>query len=460
MSRQTFAGFQHKEKDEPFHVEEEFQSLMDETAGFEEDSSIGSRPSIPTSSRQLRAKKRQSRLTGWTVLVLLSLLGFALFFWSEGSKNPMSNANTKDNKTPMNDGMDSWGVASEHKTPIENKNQNKGTMSKTVRSNPIMKNDKTKVKVTSAETQPASTPEDTGTLNMANTSDKTDTLNESDKDEEDNVPDESKPSDKANIPDETDTPDKTNTPETPSASSSSSSSSNGVIIQHPHAVADRYIPRGKILDASARKSLAKDWGDWSFVDPEADSRPSDDFYAAYPNRDVPFAEFPENAWQKDPSYLSAFLEEGRSLVERAMEAILSEYGHGSLDEPDLTREERSTMFRPVFSSNYDFKNNNRGGYLSEKSFGGLVRRVLHSVMTEDTFVLVMGGHSAAAGHGNLFQQSYTLQFQKVMEPVFARLGVQCSARNIGMGGLGTSQNGLAAGSIYGPDMDILHWDSG
>jgi hypothetical protein len=35
----------------------------------------------------------------------------------------------------------------------------------------------------------------------------------------------------------------------------------------------------------------------------------------------------------------------------------------------------------------------------------MVRRVLHAVMTEDTFT-VMGGHSAAAAHGNHFQQSY------------------------------------------------------
>lgn len=47
-----------------------------------------------------------------------------------------------------------------------------------------------------------------------------------------------------------------------------------------------------------------------------------------------------------------------------------------------------------------------------------------------------------------------------MEPIFARLGVKCTARNVGMGGLGTSQNALAAGSIYGEDIDFLMWDSG
>jgi hypothetical protein len=81
-------------------------------------------------------------------------------------------------------------------------------------------------------------------------------------------------------------------------------------------------------------------------------------------------------------------------------------------------------------------------------------------MTEDIFTVVMGGHSAAAGHGNNFQQSYTLQVQRALEPIFARLGVKHTAHNMGMGGLGTIHNGLAAGDLYGKDVDILIWDSG
>jgi hypothetical protein len=46
-----------------------------------------------------------------------------------------------------------------------------------------------------------------------------------------------------------------------------------------------------------------------------------------------------------------------------------------------------------------------------------------------------------------------------LEPVFARLGVKHEARNIANGGLGTLQNGLGAGSIYGPDVSFLLWDS-
>jgi hypothetical protein len=46
-----------------------------------------------------------------------------------------------------------------------------------------------------------------------------------------------------------------------------------------------------------------------------------------------------------------------------------------------------------------------------------------------------------------------------MEPVFARLGVYHEARNFGNGGLGTLHNALAAGSLYGPDVDVLMWDA-
>ena len=63
------------------------------------------------------------------------------------------------------------------------------------------------------------------------------------------------------------------------------------------------------------------------------------------------------------------------------------------------------------------------------------------------------------GHGNHFQQSYTMQFGRILEPIFARLGVKANARNFGMGGLGTIHNSLGATDIYGNDIDILLWVS-
>jgi hypothetical protein len=235
--------------------------------------------------------------------------------------------------------------------------------------------------------------------------------------------------------------------------------------KHPAQLSDTYLLRGKPTDDATKKALAQTWGEWTFVDPKANKRPMENFYADYPNRDVPREKFPANAWQTDKEYLSKFLPQAKALVERALEGILSEYGHSKLDEPDKTFDERSNMFSfkiadllagEKLPKTYPF---DIGGWTTQRSFNGLARRILHAVMTEDQFTLVMTGHSSAAGHGNHLQQSYTMQFQKAMEPIFARLGVKCIAHNMGMGGMGTIQNALAAGDIYGKDVDILLWDS-
>jgi hypothetical protein len=61
---------------------------------------------------------------------------------------------------------------------------------------------------------------------------------------------------------------------------------------------------------------------------------------------------------------------------------------------------------------------------------------------------------------NNFRQSYMMQFHKIMEPIFARLGVKLITRNFGQGGLGTIQTSMGSGSIYGDEVDLLLWDSG
>jgi hypothetical protein len=53
-----------------------------------------------------------------------------------------------------------------------------------------------------------------------------------------------------------------------------------------------------------------------------------------------------------------------------------------------------------------------------------------------------------------------MQFHKVMEPIFARLGVTLYSHNMAQGGLGTIQNAMAMGSLYGNEIDFCMWDSG
>jgi hypothetical protein len=53
-----------------------------------------------------------------------------------------------------------------------------------------------------------------------------------------------------------------------------------------------------------------------------------------------------------------------------------------------------------------------------------------------------------------------MQFHKIMEPIFALLGVKLSSRNLAQGGLGTLQHSLGFKSIYGDSIDFMVWDSG
>lgn len=98
-------------------------------------------------------------------------------------------------------------------------------------------------------------------------------------------------------------------------------------------------------------------------------------------------------------------------------------------------------------------------WTTRQSLDGLARRLIHAIMTGDTFNMVMGGHSAAAGHGNNFVQSYFIKAGETLEPVFAHLGVELSAFNLAQGGMGTFQQALAGMDLRGKDTDFIMWDS-
>ena len=223
------------------------------------------------------------------------------------------------------------------------------------------------------------------------------------------------------------------------------------------------------LDEATLQKTADQWGSWHFWDGEEASRPASDYCAAYENRDIPGDEFPDDAWQCDAVYVNHLLDDAEQLIARTMEAIWTEYGWGKPQTPEGLSE-RLKLFHwtklnlaeaegppPQYSKR---GNQGGGGWTTERSQAGLVRRILHACMTNDKFTVVLGGHSAAAGHGNHFRQSYLMQFHRIVAPVFARLGVQLVTRNLSQGGLGTIQNALGMGSLYGDEIDLLLWDSG
>lgn len=238
----------------------------------------------------------------------------------------------------------------------------------------------------------------------------------------------------------------------------------------PVATRSTYIPRGRLSVFSTtnqtiearRQEIIQEWGSWTLVDDKRMQRPQQDFYQEYPHRDVPRSKFPAQSWQLDTDYLAKFLPESIQLVQRAQTAILAEYGHTNDHDnsSSLSSSEMFRIFRYNSSETVTDTGSRQGGWTTESSWQSLVKRILHAIMTEDSFVFAMGGHSAAAGHGNHFQQSYTLQIQWILEPIFARMGVQMIARNFGNGGLGTIHNAMAAGDIYGHDVDMFMWDSG
>ena len=238
------------------------------------------------------------------------------------------------------------------------------------------------------------------------------------------------------------------------------------------------------------QKVREEWGAWDFRDPRAEKqektnsldseyegRAAADFSKAS-HKDLPVEDFPPDAWQADEEYLANFLSEGKKLVNRVREGIYAEVGWPKKDDDAEYMEKREQVMKihvwdpsecktdsdnknEIAQANIDCGKAAKMGIarLEKHSFEGLVRKLLHAMMTNDEFYAVLGGHSAAAGHGNDFQQNRIITFHHVMEPLFDKLGVKLISRNMGMGGVGTLQFSLAGGDLYG-ETDILEWDSG
>jgi hypothetical protein len=164
--------------------------------------------------------------------------------------------------------------------------------------------------------------------------------------------------------------------------------------------------RGPPLDPAKKTELANQWGRWSLVDTKP--RPSKaEVCGSFLHCDVPHDKFPAHAWQTDKEFLQRFLTQAEELVTRARETILAEYGESKFDQPGKSLEERSANFQLSVRRVGESKERPPGrrevlenaGWTTPRSYYGLVRRLLHAIVTQDTFTFVMGGHSAAAAHG-------------------------------------------------------------
>ena len=72
--------------------------------------------------------------------------------------------------------------------------------------------------------------------------------------------------------------------------------------------------------------------------------------------------------------------------------------------------------------------------------------------TYSNFVWATGGHSAAAGHGNLYNESYTAFMERSVKPIFEAVGIGFEGRNYAMGGMRSGPEfALCQESIFGLD---------
>jgi hypothetical protein len=198
-------------------------------------------------------------------------------------------------------------------------------------------------------------------------------------------------------------------------------------------------------EAEMQQVISK-WGEWVPPDSSYVGMPQ---YSKYPFRDIPSDEFPQYSWQLDENYLKDFLGQGKELIKRVKNGIYAEYGYDSstLTGTDLQemRDKQDEIFSVLV---YDYDENVKivdGKAIDEQSglpmpgiahmnthaWEGLVRKLLHAVVTSDDFFVVTVG-SASTYRGNNFFQSQVMQFNRIMEPVLDKLGVRLIARNMGM----------------------------
>lgn len=217
-------------------------------------------------------------------------------------------------------------------------------------------------------------------------------------------------------------------------------------------------------------TVRKEWGAWSDIEDGDYDMPGVDRpianFSTVPYGDLPNDQLPKNSWQADAEYVGKFIPEARALVNRVTEGIYAEYGHplkqkdGTVLSPEL-KAERDRKFEIVTLDPEALNPNLDHGiaWLTKPAMDGLVRKLLHALISNDEFYVVLGGHSAAAGHGNNFMQNKMMAVQHILEPVFDKLGMRLISRNMAMGGVGTLHFSLAGKSLYG-EADVMLWDSG
>lgn len=79
----------------------------------------------------------------------------------------------------------------------------------------------------------------------------------------------------------------------------------------------------------------------------------------------------------------------------------------------------------------------------------------------EKYVWATGGHSASAGHGNLYNETYTSYMETDLKDIFGAVGIEFEGRNYAMGNTDAATGvSMCWKEIFGEDVDFFSWDYG
>lgn len=139
------------------------------------------------------------------------------------------------------------------------------------------------------------------------------------------------------------------------------------------------------------------------------------------------------------------------------------------DGPSVDRLRRKLMIKVLEMQTHLMEQEKNVGGVCDCSEDGraLVKEVrlpelfLQAPDTYAKYVWATGGHSSAAGHGNLFNESYTAYLGRDARMVFEAIGINFEDRNYAMGGTSSAAEiSMCWEQVFGSDVDFISWDYG
>ena len=104
----------------------------------------------------------------------------------------------------------------------------------------------------------------------------------------------------------------------------------------------------------------------------------------------------------------------------------------------------------------DVQRNETGRHLLQKDMQKIVLPSVEPFFSH--FVWSTAGHSAAAGHSNLHNESYTSFMEQAAKPVYDKIGIKLTCRNYAMGSMSSApQLAMCNEAVYGTDGEYLNY---